>query len=156
MTDPRIDAMLLTILRTLPAGAGVVFRHQALPLRERHALFVRVRRLAQARHLRLSAAGAMPGAAAHNGRRTLTHAVHDRRQAMTASRAGASWLFVSPLYPTRSHPGAPALGIRRALAMTQGLAGRRVALGGMTATKWLRLRRYGFDGWAAIDGLTRD
>lgn len=156
MTDPRIDAALFAMLRALPPGAGVVFRHQARSRRERHALFLRVRRLAHARHLRLSAAGAMPGAAAHNGRQALTHAVHDRRQAIAAMRADATWLFVSPLYLTRSHPGAPALGISRALAMTQGLAGQRVALGGMTAARWLRLRGYGFDGWAAIDGLTPD
>ena len=29
-----------------------------------------------------------------------------------------------------------------------------VVLGGMTAGRWLRLRRYGIDAWAAIDGLT--
>jgi thiamine-phosphate pyrophosphorylase len=40
------------------------------------------------------------------------------------------------------------------MLLAQGGGGRRVALGGMTAARWLRLRHYGFDGWAAIDGLT--
>ncbi|RZL59593.1 MAG: hypothetical protein EOP65_02680, partial [Sphingomonas sp.] len=71
---------------------------------------------------------------------------------VAAKRAGATWLFVSPVHATRSHPGAAPLGLRRAVALAQG--GRRIALGGMTAARWLRLRRYGFDGWAAIDGLT--
>ncbi|MGP7795732.1 thiamine phosphate synthase [Sphingomonas sp. CLY1604] len=153
MTDERIDADLPAVLRALPPGAGVVFRHRSLPRGERHRLFLRIRRLAQARRLRISAAGGLPGAPGHGGRDALTYPVHDRSQAVAAVRAGAAWLFVSPIYATRSHPGARPLGVSRALAMTNGLAASRVALGGMTATRWLRLRRYGFEGWAAIDGL---
>lgn len=148
---------LIPAIRALPPGAGVVFRHYDLLRAERHRLFLTVRRLAAARRLRLSAGGGMPGAPSHGGRQALTHAVHDRREAVHALRAGATWLFVSPVFPTRSHPGARALGVRRALAMTRGIAAGRsvtiVALGGMTAKRWLPLRRYGFEGWAAIDGL---
>lgn len=153
MTDPRIDAALLATLRALPPGAGVVFRHYGLSRGERHRLFLRIRRLARARRLRISAAGGLPGAPAHGGPLATTHPVHDRRQAVAAARAGAAWMFVSPIYATRSHPGAAPLGIRRALTITRGVAGRRIALGGMTATRWLTLRRHGFEGWAAIDGL---
>ncbi|AIT07407.1 hypothetical protein MC45_14645 [Sphingomonas taxi] len=154
MTDPRIDDALFATLRALPPGAGVVFRHYDLSRGERHRLFLRVRRLAQARGLRISAGGGLPGAPAHGGPRAATYPVHDRRQAVAARRAGATWLFVSPVHATRSHPGTTPLGIRRAVALAQGGGGRRVALGGMTAARWLRLRYYGFDGWAAIDGLT--
>lgn len=153
MTDERIGDALLPTLRALPPGAGVVFRHYRLARGERHRLFLRVRRLALARRLRISAAGGLPGVSGHGGRRAMTHAVHDRREAVAAARAGTEWLFVSPLYATRSHPGAPPLGARRALQITRNAGGRRIALGGMTAARWLRLRRYGFDGWAAIDGL---
>jgi thiamine-phosphate pyrophosphorylase len=156
MTDPRIDDALFAIVRALPPGAGVVFRHYGLPQSERYRLFLRVRRLAHARGLRISAGGGLPGAPSHGGTRAATYAVHDRRQAVAAGRTGAAWLFVSPVYATRSHPDAPPLGVRRAVAITQGVVGRRVALGGMTAARWLRLRRYGFDGWAAIDGLMPD
>jgi len=152
MTDPRIDEALFATLRALPPGAGVVFRHYGLSRGERHRLFLRVRRLAQARRLRITAGGALPGAPAHGGARAATYPVHDRRQAVAAKRAGATWLFVSPVHATRSHPGGAPLGLRRAVALAQG-SGRRIALGGMTAARWLKLRRYDFDGWAAIDGL---
>jgi thiamine-phosphate pyrophosphorylase len=153
MTDARIGDALLPTLLALPPGAGVVFRHYDVPRAERHRLFLRVRRLAQARGLRISVAGGLPGAGAHNGRRALTHAAHDRREAVAAMRAGATWLFVSPLFATRSHVGATPLGVRRALPIARGLRAERIAMGGMTAKRWLRLRRYGFVGWAAIDGL---
>jgi thiamine-phosphate pyrophosphorylase len=153
MTDERIGDALFATLHSLPPGAGVVFRHYGLPRAERHRLFLRVRRLAMARHLRISAAGSLPGAPSHGGKRALTHPAHDRRQAITAMRAGAAWLFISPIHPTRSHVGAAALGVRRALTIGRGLKPHRVALGGMTAARWLRLRCYGFEGWAAIDGL---
>lgn len=153
MTDERIGDALIPVIRALPPGAGVVFRHYGLSPRERYRLFLRVRRLAQARGLRISAAGGLPGVGAHNGRRALTYAAHDRREAVGGIRAGASWLFVSPLFATRSHAGAQPLGVRRAIAITQHLDVARVALGGMTARRWLRLRPYGFTDWAAIDGL---
>lgn len=154
MTDERIGDALLPLIRTLPPGAGVVFRHRSLPRRERYRLFLAVRRLAQARRLRITAAGHLPGAPGHGGAHALTHPVHHRREAVAALRAGAALIFVSPLYPTRSHPGAAALGTRRAVAIARDLPVERIALGGMTARRWLALRRYGFDGWAAIDGLT--
>ncbi|NIJ30128.1 thiamine-phosphate pyrophosphorylase [Sphingomonas insulae] len=153
MTDERIGDALIPVILGLPPGAGVVFRHYGLSRRDRHRLFLRVRRLAQARGLRISAVGGLPGVATHNGHRALTYAVHDRREAIAAMRAGASWLFVSPLFATRSHAGARPLGMRKATAITSRLNVGRVALGGMTARRWLRLRRYGFTGWAAIDGL---
>lgn len=150
MTDPR-GGDPIAAMRCLPPGAGVVFRHRELPPRERHALFLRVRRLACARRLRLSAVGPMPGAVAHGGRRAATYPAHHRRQAVAGVRAGAGVLFVSPLFATRSHPGAKGIGPRRAVSITRGLAVDTVALGGMTARRWLRLR--GFAGWAGIHAL---
>lgn len=154
MTDERIGDALVPSLRALPPGAGVVFRHYRLSRSERQRLFLRIRRLAHARRLRFSAAGGLPGAPSHGGRRASTHAAHHRGEAIAGIRAGASLLFVSPLYPTRSHPGTKPLGLRRALPIVRGLEAQRIALGGMTAARWLAIRRYGFDGWAAIDALT--
>jgi thiamine-phosphate pyrophosphorylase len=153
MTDERIGDALFASLRALPPGAGVVFRHHRLPRGERHRLFLRVRRLAQARRLRISAAGDLPGASSHGGHHALTYPAHDRLEAIAGVRAGASLLFVSPLHATRSHVGATPLGLRRAIAIGRGMPAQRIALGGMTASRWLAIRRYGFDGWAAIDGL---
>lgn len=153
MTDPRLGTALIPAIRALPPGAGVVFRHYDLPRSERHRLFLAVRRLARARRLRISAAGGMPGAGSHGGQRALTHAAHDRREAIRGMRAGAAWLFVSPIFATRSHPGARPLGVRRAVGIGRGLGTQRIALGGMTGKRWLAIRHHGFDGWAAIDGL---
>lgn len=155
MTDERMGAGLWPALRRLPPGAGVVFRHYGTPDRERRALFLQVRRIAKARWLVVVVAGgALPGAdGVHRarGRGLVTWPAHDRREAIAGKRAGAAVLFVSPVYPTRSHPGAPTLGAMRAARIGSGLGLTVIALGGMDARRWRRVRALGFDGWAAID-----
>jgi len=158
MTDERLDDGLWPALFRLPPGSGVVFRHYSLPPAERRALFRRVRRVARARRLLLSVArpeGLGLGDGVHGvaGRRALTWPAHDRVQAVTGARAGAA-LFVSPVFPTRSHPGAKILGVPRAAAIGRGLGVPGVALGGMTPARFRRIRGLGFDGWAAIDALS--
>lgn len=157
MTDERLGDGVLAAVRRLPPGAGVVFRHRALPPRERHRLFVKVRRIARARGLAVLAVGPLPGVdGRHGGPRPLSAPAHDRRQAIAAARAGARFLFVSPVYPTRSHPGARALGPMKAARIARGLGASTIALGGMDARRWRRIARLGFDGWAAIDALAAD
>lgn len=154
MTDERLGPALLDAVRRVPPGGGVVFRHYATPERERRRLFLAVRRIARARRLHVTVVGAMPGATGrHNGPRPLTAAAHDRREAMRAVHLGAQFLFVSPVFPTRSHPGAPALGVMAAARIARGLDGRAIALGGMDARRFRRIARLGFDGWAAIDAF---
>jgi thiamine-phosphate pyrophosphorylase len=158
MTDERI-ADLLGMVRRLPRGAGVVFRHYATPAAERRRLWRAVRRIALARGLVLVRAGAeaLPGElGVHGGALgggVRTWPAHDRRQALAGRRAGADLLFVSPVFATRSHPGAPTLGPRRARAIGAGLGVPLIALGGVDADTFRRLR--GFAGWAAIDGLAK-
>jgi thiamine-phosphate pyrophosphorylase len=160
MTDERMGEALWPALKGLPPGSGVVFRHCALADRDRRALLVRVRRVARARRLavvvarpeRIGRADGVHGTAKGVGLRTWP--AHDRREAVAGARAGAVLLFVSPVFPTRSHPGAPAIGAARAAALGRGLAPALVALGGMTPRRFRRARRQGFAGWAAIDGLT--
>jgi thiamine-phosphate pyrophosphorylase len=158
MTDERFDARwpdgrLWTALARLPRGAGVVFRHHATPLPERRALFARVARVCRARGLTLVVAGAPVGRGwpTHGRQGSLTWPAHDRRQAVAAVRAGALAVFVSPIFATRSHPGARALGPVRAAGVARGLPVARIALGGMTARRFRQLRALGFHGWAAID-----
>ena len=93
------------------------------------------------------------GAAGRHGRvaGATSWPAHDRAEALAGKRAGAALLFVSPLHPTASHPGAPALGSRRARRIGAGLGLPVIALGGMTARRWRQLRGAGFAGWAAID-----
>ncbi|RZM02963.1 MAG: thiamine phosphate synthase, partial [Sphingomonas sp.] len=111
MTDERMGVALWRALVRIPPGSGVVFRHHATSARERLALFRRVRRIARARELVLVAADPPLPCPVH-GRvaGATTWPAHDRSEALAGARAGAAVLFVSPVFPTRSHPGAAALG----------------------------------------------
>jgi thiamine-phosphate pyrophosphorylase len=159
MTDERIGDVVAAV-RRLPRGAGVVFRHYATPATERRRLWRRLLRIALAKGLVLVRAGAepMPGEMGVHGRgigRGLrTWPAHDRAEALGGKRVGADALFVSPVFPTRSHPGAPALGRRRACAIGAGLGVPLIALGGVDARRFRRLA--GFHGWAAIDALATE
>jgi thiamine-phosphate pyrophosphorylase len=158
MTDERLGEGLWTALRKLPPGSGVVFRHHATPPAERRTIHRRVRRIAKARGLvLLVAGGGLSGDGVHKagqGSGLRSWAAHDRAEAVAGWKAGADLLFVSPLYPTRSHPGAPTLGAARAARIGRSLGLPRIALGGMNAQRFRRLRGT-FQGWAAIDAWGR-
>ena len=156
MTDERLGDALWAALERLPRGSGVMFRHYATPTAERRRLFARVRRVARRRGLVLVRAGAAAmrgeaGVHARRGRGLVTWPAHDRREAVAAWRAGARVVFVSPVFATRSHPGARPLGPLRAAAVARGLPVAAIALGGMDARRFRRLRALGFAGFAAID-----
>jgi len=160
MTDERMGDGLWEALARLPRGSGVVFRHYGLPPAERRALFVRVLRAAKRRRLVVVRAGSEPmrgesGVHGGRGRGLRTAPAHDRREAVTAIRAGADALFVSPAFPTRSHPGARALGRLRFGQLVRGLDVPVIALGGMDARRARSLRPFGIHGWAAIDAWTK-
>ncbi|MDB5688447.1 MAG: thiamine monophosphate synthase, partial [Sphingomonas bacterium] len=80
---------------------------------------------------------------------------HDAREVQAARRAKVDRVFLSPAFPTRSHPGAGALGPVRFGLMARRQAGV-IALGGMDARRARQLRALGSSGWAAIDSLTPD
>jgi thiamine-phosphate pyrophosphorylase len=153
MTDERQGETLFDAIGRLPAGAGIVFRHYSLAAPERRALWQRVRAAARGRRLTLVVAGpTLPGAdGAHNrpGRGLRTASAHNLRQIRAAERAGAHLIFLSPVYPTRSHSGAPALGPRRFTLLAHQSKLPLIALGGMDADKARSLG--GAYGWAGID-----
>jgi thiamine-phosphate pyrophosphorylase len=72
------------------------------------------------------------------------------REIGRANRFGAHALLLSPVHPTRSHPGARPLGRIRSLLLARRATMPVIALGGMTAR---RFRGLPLHGWAAIDGL---
>lgn len=157
MTDERMGDALWSALERLPRGSGVVFRHYRLPAAERRALFGKVAQVTRRRGLLLVRAGpAMPvrgeqGSHGRSGPRLMTYPAHSRREAIAAIRGGADALFVSPVFATRSHPGARMLGRVRLGLMIRGLGVPVIALGGMNARRFSGLRGLGVHGWAAID-----
>lgn len=77
------------------------------------------------------------------------------KEMRAAERAGVDLLFVSPIFPTRSHPAARTLGKVRFGLLSRQARKPVIALGGMTAHRANGLRSMGIYGWAAIDALTR-
>ena len=164
VTDRRTDGLLAAALARLPRGAGVIFRHYHLGPGERRARFRGVQALARRRGLVLAWAGgarearglgadACYGSAALLARGpTLARLVtaHSLAELGAAARGRADAVLLSPVFATRSHPGARGLGpVRfRLLAWRGGVP--VLALGGMNAH---RARALGATGWAAIDGL---
>lgn len=159
MTDERQgEGLLAAVERLPPYRAGIVFRHYSLPAGERRALFEQVKHIARRHGLTLLLAGPASrarawGADGSHGRgrggglRTVP--AHNLREIRAAERAGAAAVFLSPVFPTRSHPGARALGPARFALLARRTALPVIALGGMTAERARRLR--GAHGWSAID-----
>jgi thiamine-phosphate pyrophosphorylase len=157
MTDERLGNGLLDAVARLPPGAGIVFRHYSLPEKERRALFDRVR----AAHRGLLMLGGdatialswgADGSHGHGPGEGLRSApAHNIAEIRMAERNRADFLFLSPVYATRSHPGATPLGLARFAWLARRTALPVIALGGMTARRGQRLASFGAYGWAAID-----
>jgi len=166
LSDERNDARLEDALRTLPRGAGFIFRHHHLTPQERYARYRALRRIAKARrHLVVLADSALTAkewrADGHYGApRSLAPrragllalaTVHDLAEIALANLMGADAALLSPVFPTRSHPGARVLEPLRFRLLAQRAAMPVIALGGMDARA---ARRLGWGRWAAIDGLS--
>ena len=170
-TDARLGDALFAVVAALPPASGIVLRHDELAPGKRWRL---ARRLARSGHLLLLAGppalarrwgadgvhlrqpSAKKAAQAHRLGLIVSMPVHNAREARAARRARADLAFVSPLHPTRSHPGAPALGQKAWLRLARLAGAQPVALGGMTAQRARALRRAAAasdlaPGWAAID-----
>lgn len=151
MTDERQGEGLWEALERLPRGSGVVFRHYGLAPAERRKLFDRVKRVAKRRRLLMLAGTGLRGDGVHGGRGRgfRSASAHNLRELKAAERSGAKLVFLSPVFPTRSHPGARTLGpVRFGL-----IAGQAripvIALGGVDGRKARRLPN--IYGWAGID-----
>ena len=159
MTDERAGDALWEALARLPRGAGVVFRHHGTPPAARRVLLRRVFEVARRLGLHLVVAGEAYGlnVGGHNRRARsglVTRSAHSRGEAIAAARAGADAIFVSPVFATRSHPGAAPIGVSGFAQVARTSTGMAIALGGMDARRFRLLRRHGAHGWGAIDALT--
>ena len=142
-------------MQRLPRGAGVVARGLTPELLEPVARLARQRGLTllvagdgraalalrAGLHVpdRRESAGLLPFLLARRaapGRLALSMAAHGgQRGAARARRLKPDCLFLSPLFPTQSHPGAPALGTLRWAALMRRLPAPCMALGGITRAR---------------------
>lgn len=126
--------------RKLPSGSGILFLYCDMPRRDRALLLSKLRRIA--RRLRLTLVDEAAGEAAR---------VHDIAELRRANIAGACLVFLSPVFATRSHPQWKPLPIMRAATLARLSRVPVIALGGMNARRFERIRPLGFHGWAGID-----
>lgn len=82
-----------------------------------------------------------------------TAAAHSAPALASAARHGASAALLSPVFPTRSHPGANNLGVANASALALSSTLPVYALGGVNLETAPALSGSGFAGLAAIEGL---
>jgi thiamine-phosphate pyrophosphorylase len=161
MTDERLGEALLPSISALPRGSGVIFRHHSLEVEARRKLLRAVSAAAR-RHGHTLVIGGQPIAlpiwclAGRHGRvqNAMTAPVHSLKEAIAAERAGAKLLFVSPVFPTQSHPDARGLGYVRFGLMVRNLNIPVIALGGMTKKRARSFKRMKIYGWAAISALS--
>ena len=159
-------------MAALPRGSGVILRNYDEP--GRAALAARLARLSRGLGLyfmvaadiglaaRVGADGVhFPEALAGRapaGRRLrpdwlITVSAHGAAGLAKAARVGADAAILGPVFPTASHPGAPALGVLRFAALARGSALPVYALGGVDENTGRRLRGSGAVGLAAIGAL---
>lgn len=165
LSDVRNDRALTKTLAALPPGSGFVFRHYHLPEPARRARFLALAGIARGCGHCVILAGS-PEVAAEWGADGIYGApealasadaallqlatAHDEAELAAAERAGADGVFLSPVFPTRSHPDGDTLGADRFLSLARGSPLPVIALGGMTAA---RAAQIGWPRWGAIDGL---
>lgn len=166
VSDARNDAMLECAITRLPRGSGLIFRHYHLDAAARRARFARLARMIRARGGLAVLAGSMPQARCWGadgaygsarlirpgGRGLRLMTAHDLGEIGRARQARADGLLLSPAFATRSHPGAPALGVLRWRMLAARATAPVIALGGMSER---HARRLAVARWAAIDGLVQ-
>jgi thiamine-phosphate pyrophosphorylase len=156
MTDERLGGRLFEAIGRLPDNGGIVFRHYRAAARR--ALFDRVAEAARKRGILALLAGPAEEAAAWGadgshgrgpGHGLRTAPAHDLAEIRAAEEAGAAALFLSPVFATRSHPGAAVLGPERFAALAAQTRLPVIALGGMSEERFAQLHEA--YGWAGID-----
>jgi len=163
ISDIRNDAALEALLLRLPRGSGLIYRHYHLPPAERRARFDRLAAIARRRGHRVILAGTAaearawgadgaygsPSRLAHGPAMLRLVTAHALGEIARARRARADAVVLSPVFATRSHPGARTLGLLRFRLLAARARLPVIALGGMTTARACRIGT----AWAAIDGL---
>ena len=157
LSDVRNDGQLEDVLAGLPRGSGFVFRHYHLTPDKRRARFENLARTARAYdHLVILSRGrgwgedGSYGPPDSFGEGLGLATAHDGDEIVRAVEAGADGIFLSPVFPTASHPEARTLGIQGFSVLAQQSPVPVIALGGMNAERAAELD---WPRWGAIDGL---
>lgn len=164
VTDRRNDDRLEQALRRLPRGSGMVFRHYHLEPDVRRARFKALARIARQRGQVVVLAGSVrearrwgadgaygaPASLARGPHLIRLMTAHSLREVGMARHMRAQAIVLSPVFPTRSHPGAGALGPVRFRLLARHARTPVIALGGMNRH---RARSMKWKNWAAIDGI---
>jgi thiamine-phosphate pyrophosphorylase len=164
VSDARNDHAVDQILRRLPRGSGLIFRHYHLEGDTRRKRFDEVKRLAKG-YGHTVALGSSPAMARRWGTKAVYGpagrlargpalcrlvTAHSLREIGAAHRARASAILLSAAFATRSHPGRSALGLAKFRLLASRALVPVIALGGMNPR---RARQLGTARWAAVDGL---
>ena len=163
---------LRAALRRLPKGSGFIFRHYEMQGRENYAR--ELRHLCRQRRILFLVAGDWRLAhkiradgvhlpevltdqaraiKARQPRMIITVAAHGGCALRRAYLSGADAGLLSPVFPTRSHPGAPALGAVHFAGLVRHSPLPVIALGGIDASNVRRLRASGAIGVAGVSGV---
>lgn len=162
-TDPDRLPSILGLVEALPKTVqplAVIFRHDRLG-EERIPLAREVRQITQERgHQFLMARAELDGADGTHGLGVgaglRTMPVHCEEEIVAAIGAGAHAGFLSPIFPTDSHPGDAALGRERAVALAQASPLPLFALGGMDEDSAENLIGSPFQGFGAIGAFLEE
>jgi thiamine-phosphate pyrophosphorylase len=153
------------VSQALPEAVGVVLRDKDLPAEARLRLGRRLRQLTRgpllvARDLALAEAIAADGLLLEDGqpapgaRGQVGLATHAAAAASRALLAGAAHVTLSPIWPTASKPGVPALGPAALTRVVRPRRGLLLALGGIDgAGRAAEARAAGADGVAVIRAI---
>ena len=157
MCDARLGQCIPAIIAAMPPRSAVVVRPYAMQAEAQAELIRAIRRVARAKRHLLLIAGGGSGAGFDGrhggGRRTtgfLSLSVHNQRELAKANRRKADAVLISPVWPTRSHPDGNSLGTRGFAHLAARSSAKVIALGGVTARGFARLKIHGAAGWAAI------
>ena len=157
LSDLRNDAGLVDALDRLPQGSGFVFRHYHLEEAQRRKRFEELSQIARTRsHMVILARASGWGEDGHYGSSLPACSAlwlataHDGDEIRRVVAEGARGIFLSPVFPTASHPDAATLGVHGFHVLAQQSSVPVIALGGMSHE---RANELAWPRWGAIDGL---
>lgn len=137
IVDQGLNAAAWTTIRRLPHGSGILVIG-AIAAKDGRRLRVMARR----RQLTIVLEDRRSAARVHN-QRELTRALLRR----------APLILLSPVHPTKSHPGWEPMPRMRAAALACLAQRHAFALGGMNARRYANVAQLGFIGWAGISAF---